>query len=64
MALLLGLTLGRVDRETQLILVAGQLMLFLLPWPMRHVYQRFGVSAVGTREAREDASTQSAGGPR
>jgi hypothetical protein len=44
MALLLGLTLGRVDRETQLILVAGQLMLFLLPWPMRHVYARFGVS--------------------
>jgi hypothetical protein len=45
MALLLGLTLGRVDRETQLILVAGQLMLFLLPWPMRHVYARFGVRA-------------------
>ena len=44
MALLLGLTLGRIDRETQLILVAGQLMLFLLPWPMRHVYARFGVS--------------------
>jgi len=44
MALLLGLTLGRVDRETQLILVAGQLMLFLLPWPMRHVYARFGVA--------------------
>lgn len=44
MALLLGVTLGRVDRETQLILVAGQLMLFLLPWPMRHVYARFGVA--------------------
>jgi BASS family bile acid:Na+ symporter len=45
MALLLGLTLGRVDRETQLILVAGQLMLFLLPWPMRRIYARFGVKA-------------------
>jgi BASS family bile acid:Na+ symporter len=45
MALLLGLTLGRVDRETQLILVAGQLMLFLLPWPMRRVYTRYGVAA-------------------
>jgi predicted Na+-dependent transporter len=54
MALLLGLTLGRVDRETQLILVAGQLMLFLLPWPMRHVYARFGVSPHAARSSEPD----------
>ncbi len=53
MALLLGLTLGRVDRETQLILVAGQLMLFLLPWPMRRVYARFGVAAAPLAAAPE-----------
>lgn len=61
MALLLGLTLGRVDRETQLILVAGQLMLFLLPWPMRRIYARFGVTAEPTGPSGPIPSTHPEG---
>ncbi len=46
MALLLGLLLGHVDASLQLLLVCGQLQLFLLPMLMRLVYRRLGVSAV------------------
>ena len=45
MALLLGLLLGHVDASLQLLLVMGQLQLFLLPALMRIIYRRFGVSA-------------------
>ncbi len=44
MALLLGVLLGRVDADLQLLLVAGQLQLFLLPSLMRVVYGRLGVA--------------------
>lgn len=43
MALLLGLLLGHVDPSLQLLLVAGQLQLFLLPVLMRPLYRRYGV---------------------
>lgn len=52
MALLLGLLLGHVDASLQLLLVAGQLQLFLLPVLMRPIYRRLGVYAAGETAAR------------
>lgn len=48
MALLLGLLLGHVDASLQLLLVLGQLQLFLLPSLMRLAYRKLGLSPVGT----------------
>ena len=44
MALLLGLLIGQVDASLQLLLVLGQLQLFLLPSVMRPIYRRLGVA--------------------
>lgn len=44
MALLLGLLIGQVDASLQLLLVLGQLQLFLLPSVMRPLYRRLGVA--------------------
>lgn len=52
MALLLGLLLGHVDASLQLLLVAGQLQLFLLPALMRPLYRRFGVYPGGEAATR------------
>lgn len=49
MALLLGLLIGRVEAPLQLLLVAGQLQLFLLPVLMRPLYRRLGVHPAGER---------------
>ena len=44
MALLLGLLIGQVDASLQLLLVLGQLQLFLLPSVMRLIYRRLGLA--------------------
>lgn len=44
MALLLGLLIGQVDASLQLLLVLGQLQLFLLPSAMRLIYRRLGLA--------------------
>ncbi len=44
MALLLGLLIGQVDASLQLLLVLGQLQLFLLPSVMRPIYRRLGLA--------------------
>ena len=44
MALLLGLLIGQVDASLQLLLVLGQLQLFLLPSVMRLIYRRLGLT--------------------
>jgi len=43
MALLLGLLIGHVDASLQLLLVLGQLQLFLLPSVMRPIYRKLGL---------------------
>jgi hypothetical protein len=40
--------LGHVDASLQLLLVLGQLQLFLLPSLMRLAYRKLGLSPVGT----------------
>jgi hypothetical protein len=44
MALLLGLLIGQVDASLQLLLVLGQLQLFMLPSVMRLIYRRLGLA--------------------
>jgi hypothetical protein len=51
MALLLGLLIGHVDASLQLLLVLGQLQLFLLPSVMRVAYRRMGLVPGGGKPA-------------
>ena len=51
MALLLGLLIGHVDASLQLLLVLGQLQLFLLPSIMRVAYRRLGLVPGGGKPA-------------
>jgi bile acid:Na+ symporter, BASS family len=52
MALLLGVVLGQVGPELQLLIVMAQIQLFLLPSLMRPVYAYFGVKPSSERYAR------------
>jgi hypothetical protein len=51
MALLLGLLIGPVDASLQLLLVLGQLQLFLLPSIMRVAYRGLGLVPAEGRPA-------------